>query len=257
MRLTMLAAFSSLSMLACGFDPRADVRVASPSFPIDVDAERGALEEALCAAADASACDVLRALDTFDDGQASSPPRLPLALPRELPALRDQSALLVEPWLDEQRAVHEIMPSLRVPLDLAGGDAASAALDPALLEGAELRAASLRIEENTLTFSLPQLRVGIERDGTVVDIGIIEAAQVRDGDGAQGELALVHLVQDGSRSLVDAVRAGGAVVVVSPEGPLQLSEGATTLVRPGGSARLSLVIDLAIAVAPMLAAAAR
>ncbi len=237
--LTLLPLSSASLLCACSFAPSIPVSVVTPAVDVDVDAERTALEDAVCRDAGSQGCGVIAALDESDDGVAADPPRLPRLLPFDI--LAHGAKVNVARWLESQRAVHDVVPAVTVPVDLGAFQLAASEI-----RSAHVVDAKLTFGDDTLTIDLPALRIAVQQgDGEPVDV-----AAVAPHSGGSGEDAAVFFADGGTDALLAAVATGNATLTVhaDSDAPLGLLAGPTqeTLERPGGAAQVALAVTLDI-----------
>ena len=222
MKLALLSAFA---LTGCTFGIGTPVSVEAPLSAIDVDAARTQLEHAICKQSAAARCSVLRSLDATD-GVAADPPALPLAVPQRL------HALVVADWLEQQRQLHDLVPSFTTIIDKA--------IPAQMLKGASVTDGALLFTDDTLSVDLPALLVSVSKDGVETAVGVFAPHAA-----GSGEPSSLSLAEGGSDAIVNAL-SGGASVVLAPAADVPLGlllRDDATFARPGGSARVSLSLS--------------
>lgn len=259
-----------------------------PSFALDLDAPRVALEEALCDNEADFNCSVLADLDATD-GERSRPFSLPETFPtmlrlgsnrtvdvpawfataqQQLAAAGDADTVVID---GEEVAVDDIediedavdaantwVPRQFVPLAL--DPEAMAMVSPEQLAGLTIRRAAVVVDNSSLSVSLPRIDVYL---GTGIVTNEDGTQQPRDrGNGRLIAASAAHPADVDGRAnvefaagaidaLVDALASEEAWIELVPaEDSVVLEPGAVadTLRRPGGNADLTFDLQLGIPV---------
>jgi hypothetical protein len=219
--------FTFLALSACAPNMTIPLEVELEAARIDVDAERTALEDALCSSASED-CDVLRRLDRSDDRRVAATPRMP----EKIPTVIDDT-LVVADWINAVRAQHELVPEQLIALKVPSG------LPSDGLESLMIEDAAIVVEQSSLSFNIPAYDIHL--DGEFI-------ARTDSVPAATDHRANLYLVDGATDRLRAALKSGAANLVLTPsEANLELLiDDDGRLHRPGGAATISL--DLAIAI---------
>lgn len=248
-------------------DATVPVSLDLPAFTLDLDSQRSALEQQVCANVGNVDCGILTNLDATD-GKLASPPTLPELLPVVIETSPNKFVNVPE-WFEgvQVRAISEVeealagtswMPPTLVPITFDAS--AFDALSDDQLAGLEIQQARIVLESNSLTVNLPALDVSIgnglttAEDGTVSvsdPSSVLRAAQAEGKEAGTDGAAEVAFAAGAVRGLFDVLRGEQPWVEFKPsEEIVALLPGAEaeTLRRPGGSVQLKLELRIGVPV---------
>lgn len=238
-----------------------------PAFTLDLDAQRTALEQRVCANVGDIDCGILTDLDATD-GKVASPPTLPELLPMMLETSPSKFVNVPE-WFTtvQERASAEVEAALEdepwlppTVLPITFDASALDALSDEQLSGLEIQQARIVLEDNTLSVNVPAIDVTIGNGLTQAEDGTFSASDPTSAlraaqcagkaAGVDGE-ADVAFAQGAVVGLVDVLRGEQPWVEFKPnEEVVTLLPGdvAETLRRPGGAVQLKLELRIGVPV---------
>jgi hypothetical protein len=254
------------SSIGCA-DATIPVSLDLPSFTLDLDAQRAALEQQVCSSVGNVDCGILTNLDGTD-GAFATPPALPEVLPVMLETSPNKFVNVPE-WFStvQARANADVGDALEeanwmkatvVPITFDA--AALEMLSDDQLAGLEIQQARIVLEHNSLSVNLPSIDVSIGNGLTTADDGTvsatdressIRAAQCAGKPAGINGSADVAFAQGAVIGLVDVLRGEQPWVEFKPSEEvvaLLPGDAAKTLRRPGGGVDLKLELQLGVPV---------
>lgn len=249
MRFISLSVLSLSALSGCVFD--VPVALSIPATPLDLDAARTAFESHLCADAGSDACAVLDSLDRAD-GTAETPTALPPTFPPNIDVAVLSKNVDVQRWFGDQQENPEVTAALSlsriVPLQLPDS------VDATMISDLKVDAAVVRLESNTLTIDLPRFELyagnGYDTDENGVVVGAHDEGSgefIAVTDSADG--GPIFFADGGVAALRDALVGDEPWIELRARDPLSLRPQDEALLRPGGSANVSLDLRIQVPVA--------
>jgi hypothetical protein len=262
----MMVGAVTTSTIGCA-DATIPVSLDLPGFTLDLDAQRTALEQIVCANVGDIDCGILTDLDATD-GKVASPPTLPELLPVMLEtspskfvnvpewfaSVQERATAEVEAALDDELWMRPTL--LPITFDASALDA----LSDDQLGGLEIQQARIVFESNSLSVNVPAIDVTIGNGLTTAEDGTVSASDrasallaaqcAGKAAGVDGE-ADVSFAQGAVVGLADVLRGEQPWVEFKPsEDVVGLLPGdvAATLRRPGGAVQLKLELRIGVPV---------
>jgi hypothetical protein len=254
------------STIGCA-DATIPVALDLPSFTLDLDAQRTALEQQVCASVGNVDCGILTNLDGTD-GAFATPPTLPELLPVMLETSPNKFVNVPE-WFstvqaranaDVAEALDEASWMRATVVPITFDAAALEMLSDDQLAGLEIQQARIVLEHNSLSVNLPPIDVtignGLTKAADGTDSPTDRSESLREAQcagkpaGTDGS-ADVAFAQGAVVGLVDVLRGEQPWVEFKPsEEVVALLPGDTakTLRRPGGIVDLKLELQLGVPV---------